>query len=86
MNGRSNHAAHDRRGNRLHHIGADAGFPEDRGEAGENGNDGHQLGAKAFYRPFNHGFFDVRIGMNVALAQSPLQRFVEMHPRKIQTP
>jgi hypothetical protein len=35
VNRRGNHAADDRHGDRLHHVGVNAGFLEDRDQAGE---------------------------------------------------
>ncbi len=65
MNGRGNHAAHDGCGNRFHHVGTDAGLPEDRNEAGEDRRDRHQFGAQPV-----DGSFDSRslyIGISCGL-------------------
>jgi len=43
VNGRSDHAAHDRSCDRLHHVGTDARFPQDGDEAGEDRRDGHKF-------------------------------------------
>ncbi len=61
MDGGGNHAADDGGGNWLHHIGADAGFPEDRNQAGKHGADGHQLRSQTMNSTFDGCFFNVGI-------------------------
>ena len=41
--GRGQHAAHHRHGDAAHHLGAGALAPEDRQQAGHDGDDGHHL-------------------------------------------
>jgi len=42
VDGRGNHATNDGRTDRLHHIGANAGFPDNWDKTGKNSTDCHQ--------------------------------------------
>jgi hypothetical protein len=59
MNGRSDHAADDWGGDRLHDISTDAALPENGNQARQHNSDGHQFWPEPVHSPFDDGLFDV---------------------------
>ena len=55
VNGGCDHSADDGGGDWLHHIGTNAGFPEDGREAENDRGYGHQLGPQPLHSAFNDG-------------------------------
>ncbi len=53
MNGRGDHSSDDRRGDGLHHIGTDAGLPQDWSQTENHGSHRHQFGTQALNRAFD---------------------------------
>jgi hypothetical protein len=56
-----NHSADDWRSDRLHHVGADAGLPENRNQAGKDGTNGHEFGPETVYSSFDGSVFHILI-------------------------
>src|ERR1700679_791955 len=79
VDGGSNHAADDRRGNRLHHIGAYAGFPKDWNQTGKHRADCHQLWPQTMHSTLNGCIFDIDVCQCNAGAQFVFERFMEIH-------
>ncbi len=78
MNGGGDHAAHYRGGDRLHHVRADAGFPEDRHQTREHGRYRHQLGAQALHGTVDHRRLQVRLGDRSASPEALIQRLMQI--------
>jgi hypothetical protein len=77
VDGRGNHPPDNGSGNRLHHIRADAGLSQNWGKAGEDGNNGHQLGTETLHGSLNRRIFNIGIVVNLALQQPTFQRFMQ---------
>src|ERR1700677_4887425 len=78
VDGGRNHAADDRRGNRLHHIGADAGFPENRNKTGKHSADGHKLWPQTMNGTFNGCVFNVSIRQRLTRLQFVFESFMKI--------
>ncbi len=79
MDSGSNHAADDGRGNRLHDIGADAGFPEDWSQAGKNGADGHELWPQTMDSAFDGRGLYVSIGQRSSALKLMFESFMKIN-------
>src|ERR1700733_9757150 len=79
MNGGGDHATDYRCCNRLHHVGPDARFAEDRNEAGENSADCHELWPQPMNSSFNGCRFNIGIRECVTGLQLMLERFMKIN-------
>ena len=79
MNRGRNHAAHDGRGDGLHHVRADAGFSQDRNEARQHDGDGHQLGTQPVHGALDDRRLQVGLGERHAGSKTALKRLVQVN-------
>lgn len=54
-----NHAADDGGGNGLHDVGTDAGLPEDRRKAEDDGSHSHQFGTQTLHGALDGCLFNI---------------------------
>ncbi len=79
MNRGCNHAAHNRSSDWFHHIGANAGLPQDGDETRENDADGHQFRPQTMHRAFDDGGFDVFMLERLTRCEAAVECFVQVH-------
>ncbi len=76
MNGGGDHAADERRGNRFHHIRADAALPQNRNETREHHAYGHEFRPEALHGAFDDGLLNVFMFQGFSAREPPIERFV----------
>src|SRR6266404_3870841 len=79
MDGGRDHAADDGGGDRFHHVGADAGLPQDGDKARENDTYGHQLRPQTLHRTFNRRFFNVLVFQRLSGCEAAVECFMQIH-------
>ena len=78
VNCRGDDASDNGSGNRLHNVRADTGLPENRCEAGKNGDNGHQLGTETLHGSLDHRGLYVSVAVDFTFLQPILQGFMQI--------
>ena len=79
VNRRGNHAAHQGRGDRLHHVRADSGFPQDGNQTGQDDAHSHEFWTEPVDGALDNGLLDVFVANRFSARESPVQRFVKIN-------